>query len=573
MTVSHQWQLDLSLDTLKRPGNEELRIYVPILAALLSHLAVQFKEPDARVFVLSFLACASGLSIWIREEWKISLGEAIGVVVRMSGIWSITIILSMFVYRIFFHRLRKTPGPKWMALSKWFMIRTDLKGQRPYMFQELHKNYGDVIRAGPREVSVIDPNALSTIYGANGPGSRCTRGPWYDFTVESTKMRARNLQTVRTMAEHNARRKIWDAGFSMKAIKGYEANILDNVNLTIEQISKREKDGTVDIGQWCSWFGFDVMGELGFGRGFDMIKNGKTAHAIELLEQGVILIMASGNVPYIMSLFAGLPNPITVFEKWIIQTLEKRVKEGSSGCVERDVFSHLLGEEKATGQKANFPMLTADAGLLVVAGSDTSSNAMAVTLFNMLAHQDYYKRVQQEVEDVFGDHLADDLEKLNKDCPLLNGCINETLRLWPPVASGLQRVTPPEGMTLPNGTHIPGNTIISTQTYAIHRDPRNFSNPDDFIPERWLRKPGKGEIFNSKAFSAFGYGPTGCIGKNVAYHEMRAFVARFVQTFDANLESGFDVAKFKNSIKDCFVMVKPPIPVHVKTRSTSFAIL
>jgi cytochrome P450 len=76
----------------------------------------------------------------------------------------------------------------------------------------------------------------------------------------------------------------------------------------------------------------------------------------------------------------------------------------------------------------------------------------------------------------------------------------------------------------------------------------------------------------SKAFSAFGYGPTGCIGKNVAWHEMRAVIARFVQTFDADFTTGFNPDVFKSHIKDCFVMVKDPITLNVKTRNADFAI-
>lgn len=49
-------------------------------------------------------------------------------------------------------------------------------------------------------------------------------------------------------------------------------------------------------------------------------------------------------------------------------------------------------------------------------------------------------------------------------------------------------------------------------------------------------------------------------------------IARFVQTFDARLADGFDPDDFKRNIKDCFVMVKPPIPVVIKSRSTAFAI-
>ena len=308
------------------------------------------------------------------------------------------------------------------------------------------------------------------------------------------------------MSDHAARRKVWDAAFSIKAVKGYEDNIIKNTNLLISQIDKQANEGkSVDIGQWCSWYGFDVMGELGFGRGFDMLKEAKTAHAIELLESGVILIMATGNVPYIMSLVREMPNPIRVFEDWIINTLSHRVKEGKTGVVDADVFSHLLGESKKRGKPQSMKELSAEAGLLIVAGSDTSSNAMAITLFNTIANKQWYTKVQQEVETIFGRELAEDLDRLNKDCPILNACINETLRLWPPVASGLQRVTPAEGMTLPSGEYVPANTVISTQTYTMHRDPRNFSSPDEFMPDRWLRDPKEGEVFNAKVSSITGY--------------------------------------------------------------------
>jgi cytochrome P450 len=68
------------------------------------------------------------------------------------------------------------------------------------------------------------------------------------------------------------------------------------------------------------------------------------------------------------------------------------------------------------------------------------------------------------------------------------------------------------------------------------------------------------------------YGPTSCIGKNVAYHEMRLVIARFVQTFDATLPKGFDVDNFKKNVKDCFVMVKDPILVNVKIREKEMVV-
>lgn len=76
--------------------------------------------------------------------------------------------------------------------------------------------------------------------------------------------------------------------------------------------------------------------------------------------------------------------------------------------------------------------LTADAGLLVVAGSDTSSNTMCLALFHLINTPGAYKRLQEEIETAFPGSVADDLSRLGKDCDYLNAVINETLRLWPP---------------------------------------------------------------------------------------------------------------------------------------------
>lgn len=267
---------------LHQRDSVEMRFVVPALAALLVHAGVQVQEPGARQFAGVWALLTAAATYWIHKTWGVGMSSAALTTLQMNGVFVLTIFYSMALYRIVFHRLRSFPGPRWMALSKWLMVYPDLQGQRPYMFQKLHRQYGDVVRVGPRELSVIDPAALSTIYGGSGVGMRCTRGPWYDFTVESTKMRARNLQSTPTMADHAARRKVWDAAFSIKAIKGYEENIINNTNLVMEQISRREKEGPIDICQWCSWFGFDVMGELGFGRGFDMIRTAKTAHEIHV---------------------------------------------------------------------------------------------------------------------------------------------------------------------------------------------------------------------------------------------------------------------------------------------------
>lgn len=84
--------------------------------------------------------------------------------------------------------------------------------------------------------------------------------------------------------------------------------------------------------------------------------------------------------------------------------------------------------------------------------------------------------------------------------PVLESVINETLRLYPPVLFGSQRVTPPEGMHIEN-TYIPGDMVVYMPTWQLHHDARNFVKPDEFIPERWTEKNEM--ILNRSAFLPF----------------------------------------------------------------------
>ncbi|KOC16698.1 hypothetical protein AFLA70_289g001671 [Aspergillus flavus AF70] len=66
---------------------------------------------------------------------------------------------------------------------------------------------------------------------------------------------------------------------------------------------------------------------------------------------------------------------------------------------------------------------------------------------------------------------------------LLDAILNETMRLYSPNPSGLQRVTPAEGLQI-GDKFIPGNVVVQVQMYTVYRDNRVFEHPDEFIPER-----------------------------------------------------------------------------------------
>lgn len=138
--------------------------------------------------------------------------------------------------------------------------------------------------------------------------------------------------------------------------------------------------------------------------------------------------------------------------------------------------------------------------------------------------------------------------------PLLDAIIQESMRLWPSVYFGPQRVTPPEGLQI-GGMYIPGDTIVQMPPFAINRDPRNFVRPDDFLPERWTTQPEL--ILNKSAFNPFSTGPYSCVGKGLANMELRSVVGRVINEFDVVPPEGFVADDYFNAIKEHFTAGPP----------------
>jgi cytochrome P450 len=76
---------------------------------------------------------------------------------------------------------------------------------------------------------------------------------------------------------------------------------------------------------------------------------------------------------------------------------------------------------------------------------------------------------------------------------------------------------------------IPAGTIIVLFYYGLHRDAKHWTDPEEFRPERFLRKNFDKE--KSKAYFPFGSGPRLCIGNNFAMAEMAIFLQRFLPRF------------------------------------------
>lgn len=112
-----------------------------------------------------------------------------------------------------------------------------------------------------------------------------------------------------------------------------------------------------------------------------------------------------------------------------------------------------------------------------------------------------------------------------QELPYMNACLDEGLRIFPSIPTGLTRTVPQGGDSIA-GEWVAGGTTVSVYSWAATHSETNFTEPESFIPERWMEDKGEKYTADRKdASQPFSLGPRGCIGKHLSYMEMRLILA------------------------------------------------
>ena len=139
-----------------------------------------------------------------------------------------------------------------------------------------------------------------------------------------------------------------------------------------------------------------------------------------------------------------------------------------------------------------------------------------------------YKKLAEEIRGRFD--TAENMKFLDlQELPYMNACIEEGLRIFPSIPTGLTRTVPKDGDTVA-GEFLPGGTTVSVYAWAATHSPDNFVNPNEFIPERWLSDEYASD--KREASQPFSLGPRGCIGRHLSYLELRLILANLLWHFD-----------------------------------------
>ncbi|KAF4949866.1 hypothetical protein FSARC_13368 [Fusarium sarcochroum] len=563
------------------------------LTGIVAHVAIRPFEIDSRAWTIffSYVGVFASLLVTYIQGCNFTFGQAFFRTWIVASAFNTGLFGSILVYRAFLHRLHRFPGPFAAKLSRFYATKNVVKNLKANEdIQRSHQTYEDFVRVGPREISINRATAISAIYE---PPMQLPRSPWYSQVSDDvTKI---SVNSTRDLTVHKNRKRAWMRGLgfrvsltgSNEALAVYEDRIVSKVELLLARIA--DHHGTIiNMTQYAVFFGFDVMGQVGFSKDFGMLDSGYKHPAIQGLHDNMTAVGILGTVPWLMSMLSKIPGATGTYARftdWCGKELQaKRIvsttlldvvnffidrlqvveseKEIFKDQDPRDVISWLIRAEDENDRSAppGEGAFQEDSRLMIIAGSDTTSVALTNAdqyrrLFYLTKHPDIYHKLQELVQAEFPGGEKEWTYERVKAIHFLDYIIYETLRLKPSVPAGLTRLTPPTGIQI-DEVFIPGDTIVSVPAYTIHRDPRYWENALDFRPERW-------ETLNPEKapWIPFSRGQFSCPGRNLAFLELRMVLSRIALRYNLAFPAGADGERFDREAKDTFTLNVPELPI------------
>ena len=184
-----------------------------------------------------------------------------------------------------------------------------------------------------------------------------------------------------------------------------------------------------------------------------------------------------------------------------------------------DVLSMLIEAEDEDGSRLSDEEIRDQVMTLLFAGHDTSTSTVTFLLYELARHPDVVARICEDLEG--GEQRELDM------------AVDETLRLYPPAWVGPRKTVREFEF---EGRHVPARAYINYSSWASHRLPDVFPDPEAFMPERFT--PERKAALPKGAYVPFGGGSRICIGKRFGQTEVKVVATTILQRFRLELVPG-----------------------------------
>ena len=392
----------------------------------------------------------------------------------------------------------------------------------PFFLKRAARRYGDVLQLRRGIWLASHPDLARQILVANPTSWSKARG------VEKTKRLLGEGLLGSGGETHRARRRLLQPLFAVARLPLYADTI---VSCALETRESWRDEDVVDMSAQMSSLALSIVTRSVFGAGLDG-SEGKVAGALD-----EAMRLFNGSMTPLGDWFERLPNIArrfdlarTQLDEIVFALIESKRREGAQS--DDDVLSVLLSARDEDGQGLGDEAIRDEAMTLLLAGHETTANALTFALWFLSRHPDAREKLECEADEMLNGRRAtfDDLPSL----VWTRAVLSETMRLLPPAwmvaRRALRDVTLDfEGREL----CVPAGTTVLVSAFILHRDARFWSEPRRFDPSRW----NDGFDPQKWSFIPFGAGHRACLAENFAWMEATLALATLAQGFRARAVS------------------------------------
>ncbi|KAH7144940.1 cytochrome P450 [Fusarium sp. MPI-SDFR-AT-0072] len=462
--------------------------------------------------------------------------------------WLPYFIIALFTWFLLssvfsWYRLRHIPGPFFGKFSYLWVAYITITGTQHDHLVNLNRSYGPIVRVGPNEVLVDDPDLIRKVSSTR---NTYTKGNWYlggKFNPYHDPM----FQITDPVQHDRVKAKLSPA-YSGRDAPNLEAVVNRQVGSLIQLIKEkyistqgdyRPMEGT----RVTRLFTLDVISNLSLGQEFGYLKADSDFHGIvKALNEHLLVMTLATDIPWLRNLifspmFLKLFGPTENDTKGIgplMKVANTIVRERYAP--EADEQHDMLGSFKRHGLRLE--ECQAESLFMFVAGSETTATVIRVILLYIVASPHIYQRLRQEIMEAISEGRASnpitDVE--SRQLPYLQAVIYEGIRIRPATTGMFFKDVPAGGETM-HGRYFPPGTSIGINASSLLRSEALFGpDPQVFRPERYLEVDKETSAQMKRDVEiVFGYGRWMCAGKPIAFMELNKVIFELLRVFDFQL--------------------------------------
>ena len=325
-------------------------------------------------------------------------------------------------------------------------------------------------------------------------------------------------------------RRLIQKGFDRKQLEALSSIMQDSLAESLSDFDRQIGAGPVDIYPHLMKMTFAMVARSLFGARLKDEDINLVSHTISTVQE---FIVRQTLQPYLNPWFA-VSGELRRHEDMraradgvLLEYITRRRHQEPG----HDLLQTLLDARYTDGQGMSDELVLSESMQLLVAGHETSSNALSWLLYLLSSRPDCLRRLRQEFDSVLdGSPLSyADVPKFD----FATQVIQEALRLYPPFWM-VDRMAVADDRA--GDLAIPRGSTVIVFVYGAHHAPRSWQDPESFNPERFTKANEK--LHTPFTYLPFGGGPRGCIGGNYAMLQILMILSTLLRRYDFQLSPG-----------------------------------